>query len=658
MIRFLQTPGTLRKLILGGVVLFAGVAMVIYLIPGFLTTDASTATGILAQVGNQQVTLTEVEQQANLSARQQFPRGVPEMIMPLFLQRAVEQIMVRKAMLVEASRLGLKVSDEELADELRHGPFAAEIFPKGQRISMEEYDTFVQNNFQMGVPQFEALIQDDLLLSKLRGLIESGITVSDADLEHDYRLRSTKVRLQYAVLMPEEVSKLIHPTESELRAYFESNKSRYANPLPEKRKARYALISLTALQGQVQVTRDDLQRYYSDRQDQFRLPEEVNVRHILIKTPSPGPDGKVDSKGVETSRARAQDLLKQLKAGAKFEDLAKKYSEDRGSASNGGLYEKVERGRMVPEFDKAAFSLPKGQLSDLVQTSFGFHIIRVEDHQPAHLRSLDEVKGEIEPAVALEKAARAAEALARTLESEGRTLGLEKAAAKHGLTVVTTDYFGRSDSLPGVGAAPEFLETVFAARKDAPPALARVEQGYALVEVTDIKPPAAPTFADMRSTVATDFKEERGSSLLFTQTQELADRAHAEHDLARAARELGAKLETSEPVAPEGQVPDIGQMTGPTSAAFTMKPGEISGPIRAGANGVVLSVIERHEPSLADFEQSKDQVRERLLATRRADLMEVYVENLRERMKKDGRLKINQKEMDRITRSRGPLGGS
>lgn len=658
MIRFLQTPGTLRKLILGGVVLFAGVAMVIYLIPGFLTTDASTATGILAQVGNQQVTLTEVEQQANLSARQQFPRGVPEMIMPLFLQRAAEQIMVRKAMLVEASRLGLKVSDEELADELRHGPFAAEIFPRGQRISMEEYETFVQNNFQMGVPQFEALIQDDLLLSKLRGLIESGITVSDADLERDYRLRNTKVKLQYAVLTPEEISKLIHPTESELRAYFESNKSRYANALPEKRKARYALISLTALQGQVQVTRDDLQRYYSDRQDQFRLPEEVNVRHILIKTPSPGPDGKVDSKGVEASRARAQDLLKQLKAGAKFEDLARKYSEDPGSKDNGGLYEKVERGRMVPEFDKAAFSLPKGQLSDLVQTSFGFHIIRVEDHQPAHLRSLDEVKREIEPAVALEKAARAAEALARTLESEGRTLGLEKAAAKHGLTVVTTDYFGRSDSLPGVGVAPEFLETVFAARKEAPPALARVEQGYALVEVTDIKPPAAPTFAEMSSTVATDFKEERGSSLLFTRTQELADRAHAEHDLARAARELGAKLETSEPVAPEGQVPDIGQMTGPASTAFTMKPGEISGPIRAGANGVVLTVIERHEPSLADFEQSKDQVRERLLATRRADLMEVYVENLRERMKKDGRLKINQKEMDRITRSRGPLGGS
>ncbi|MDP9264078.1 MAG: peptidyl-prolyl cis-trans isomerase [Acidobacteriota bacterium] len=658
MIRFLQTPGTLRKLILGGVMSFAGVAMVIYLIPGFLTTDASTERGILAQVGGQQVTLSEVQQQANLAARQQFPRGVPETIMPLFLQRAAEQIIVRKAMLAEASRLGLKVSDNELADELRHGPFATQIFPKGQRIAMEEYEGFVQSNFQMGVTQFEAAIQEDLLLRKLSSLIQSGITVSDADLENDYRSRNTKVKLQYAVLTPEEIAKLIHPTESELHAYFESNKSRYANAVPEKRKARYALISVTALQAQAPVTRDDLQRYYNERQDQFRVPEVVSVRHILIKTPAPGPDGKVDSRGVEAARDRAQDLLKQLKAGAKFEDLAKKYSEDPGSKDNGGLYEKVERGRMVAEFDKAAFSLPKGQLSDLVQTSFGFHIMRVEDHQSAHLRSLDEVKGEIEPTVAQEKAGRAAEALSRTLESEGRTLGLEKAAAKHGLPVVTTDYFGRGDSLPGVGTAPEFMETVFAAQKGAPPALARVEQGYALVELADVRPPATPTFEAIRSNVAGDFKQERVSSLLFTRTQELADRAHAEHDLARAARELGAKLETSELVAPEGQVPDIGQMTGQAAVAFTLKPGEISGPIRAGSNGVVLSVTERHEPSLADFEQSKDQIRERLLATRRADLLEVFIESLRERMKKDGRLKINQKEMDLITRSRGPLGGS
>jgi peptidyl-prolyl cis-trans isomerase D len=658
MIRFLQTPGRLRKILLGGVMGVSAVAMVIYLIPGFMTEDVSTISGVVAQVDDLQVTVVEVQQQASLTARFQFPRGVPEAILPLFRQRAVEELIARKVMLAEASRLGLKVSEEELADELRYGAFGPELFPQGQRIPMEQYEAFIQNNFQIGVPEFEALVRDDLVVRKLRALVESGISVSDADVERDYRQRNTKVKLQYAVFTPQEMAKGIHPTEAELRAYFEANKARYANAVPERRKARYVLLTLPAVESQVQVTRDDLQRFYRERQDQFRVSEEVSVRHILVKTPAPGPDGKVDPKGVEAARARAQDILQQLQAGADFAALAGKYSEDPGSKDKGGLYEHVERGRMVAEFDKAAFSLPPGQLSGLVQTSYGFHILRVESHQQARLKSLDEVRGDIEPMVRQEKAVRVLENLVRNLESEGKTMGLDQAATKRGLNVVTTDYFSRSDSLPGVGTSPDFMEAVFAARKDAPPALARVEQGYALAQVTDIRPAATPTFADIRTTLAADFQEERSAALLFTRTQELADRAHAEHDLTRAARELGARLETSELVAPDGQVPDIGQMTGQASVAFTMKPGEISGPIRGGENGVVLTVLERHEPSLAEFEQSKDQFRERLLTARRAEFAQLYVDNLRERMTKDGRLKINQKELERITRLGGGTGGS
>ena len=174
--------------------------------------------------------------------------------------------------------------------------------------------------------------------------------------------------------------------------------------------------------------------YYDQHRDDYRVPEQVNVSHILIKTPLPGPDGKVDPKGVEEARKKAEDVLKQLKAGGNFADLAKKYSEDPGSGKNGGSLGWIGRGRTVPEFEKAAFSLAKGATSDLVQSSYGFHIIRVDDKQAAHVKTLDEVKDQIEGSIKQQKAAQAAANQVNALLAQARSAGLDKAAAAKGLT--------------------------------------------------------------------------------------------------------------------------------------------------------------------------------------------------------------------------------
>ena len=193
------------------------------------------------------------------------------------------------------------------------------------------------------------------------------------------------------------------------------------------------------------------------------MPEQVSVSHILIKTPLPGPDGKVDPKGVEEARKKAEDVLKQLKAGGNFAELAKKYSEDPGSGKNGGSLGWIGRGRTVPEFEKAAFSLPKGSTSDLVQSSYGFHIIRVDDKQAAHVKTLDEVKDQIEGSIRQQKAAQAAANQVNALLGQARAVGLEKAAAAKGLNVVNTDFVSRTDTLPGIGNSPQFMSAVFGA---------------------------------------------------------------------------------------------------------------------------------------------------------------------------------------------------
>ena len=190
--------------------------------------------------------------------------------------------------------------------------------------------------------------------------------------------------------------KTIKPTDTELKAYFEVNQARYANAIQEKREVKYFVLNEKDVADKVTVDPAEVQRAYSAKQNDYRVQERAKVRHILIETPKPGPDGKVDQKAVDEARAKAQDVLKQVKATGDWAGLAKKYSADPGSKDKGGELGWIVRGQTVAEFEKTGFSQSKGQISDPVQTSFGFHIIQTEDKEDAHLKPLAEVKAGIE----------------------------------------------------------------------------------------------------------------------------------------------------------------------------------------------------------------------------------------------------------------------
>jgi peptidyl-prolyl cis-trans isomerase D len=496
-------------------------------------------------------------------------------------------------------------------------------------------------------------IRPILLQQKLATLITGSASVSDAEIRQEFQKRNTKVKFDYAVLSQDDIRKGLHPTDEELKAFYARNQARYKDSLPEKRKIQYALLDKSKLLSEVQVTPQELQAYYDQRRDEYRVPEEVKVSHILVKTPAAAADGKVDDKGVEEARKKAEDVLKQLKGGAKLEDLAKKYSDDPGSAKQGGELGWIGRGRTVPEFEKAAFSLGKGQTSDLVKSSYGFHIIRTEDKHEPHLKTLDEVKAQIEPLIRQQKVSRMLENAGNALLDQARSQGLDKAAAAKGSNVVTTDFVSRTDVLPGIGSSPQFMDAVFSAREKSPPDMAQISQGVVVFQVVGVKPPATPTFEEIRSKLENEFKNERASILLAQKNQELSDRAKTEHDLKRAAKELGATLKSSDFVLPDGQVPDIGSMAGQASVAFSMKPGEISGPITTGTNGVVLSLLDKQEPTDQDFGAKKDQIRDGLLRNKQQDLFGMFLANLRQQMEKSGKIKINEQEMKALTKGQG-----
>ncbi|HEV7674128.1 MAG TPA: peptidyl-prolyl cis-trans isomerase [Candidatus Angelobacter sp.] len=650
MIKFLQSGNRAAKYILAGFLLILAASMVTYLIPGFAGDTSASETGVVASVGGHEIHREEVARVVQAQAR---GNQIPDFYMPIMRQQAIKQLIQQAELQYESERMGLKVSDQEFRDELQYGPYKQAFFPAGKWIGSEKYKQLLTQGGTT-VENFERDVRLDLLQRKLVNVIGARATATDSDVEQAYKDQNTKVKFQYAVLKLDDVAKAIKPTDTELKAFYSANQARYTGAIPEKRQIRYFVLNEKNVADKVTVDPAEIQRAYSAGQAAYRIPERVKVRHILIEMPKPGPDGKVDPKAVDAARAKAEDVLKQIKATGDWAGLAKKYSGDPGSKDKGGELDWLSRGQTVAEFDKVAFAQNKGQISDPVQSSFGFHIIQTEEKEDAHLKPLDEVKAGIEGAIKAEKIKAAMTQASTDAESIAQKQGLDKAASKYGAQVVSSNMITRNDALPGIGPQPPLMDAIFSTKEKAGPQATQTPQSTVVFDVSKIEPARTPSFDEIKDRVATEFKNQRAADILRRKAQELADRAHAEHDLGKAAKEAGATVKTSDLVSRTQQVPDIGSLSGPANAAFTMKQGEISGPLNLGTSQAVLQILERREPSPtdADFAKQRDQLRERLASQKRQEVLTLFVTDLNTRLEKEGKVKINKTEMDNLTKSR------
>jgi len=647
MIRILQKENRVTKIIFAVIIGAAVISMVAYLIPGVGDAASSNDATVFAFVrepgvigrifgSNSPIKTTEVNQ---LAARQLQQQRLPEFLLPYMAQRAGQILVQREILKKEADRLNLQVSDEDLARELKTGPFAQYLFPNGTYIGEDAYISFVQSAFQTSRAEFESQVKNDMELNRLQALITGGVSVSDNAVREAYLVQGTKVKFDYAVVSSDDMRKGINPSDSELEAFFKANPTRYATAIPETRKIQYIAFDASSLPGgKPQVTDAELQAYYTKNQDQYQVKEQVRVRHILIA--SPAGDAKADS----AAKAKADDLLKQIKAGGNFADLAGKNSDDPGSKVQGGELGWLDRGKTVPEFDKAAFTLPVGKTSDVIKTQFGYHILQVEEKKNAHLRPIAEVKPEILPLLEQQKSGAALQSLATQLSADAKKNGLDKAAAAKGLHVVSTDYIAKDGVVAGVADGAAMLTQAFTATKGGDPAAVSTGDGMAVFQVADIKAAHAPLFADYKSHILADYREQQLPQLLNAQLNKLDDRAKVLNDLRKAAAEMNIPLKSSELVGKDGQVPDIGAMTGPAAVAFSLPKGAVSGPINVGRVGIVLSVTEKQQPTTDDIAKNFAQTREQLLSIQHDEIFRVYLGNLTEKYEKGGAIRYSKKQ--------------
>jgi peptidyl-prolyl cis-trans isomerase D len=650
MIRLLQQDNRIMKVIFAVIIGLAAITMVITLVPGIFdnaSTNDSTTFATVREPGffgrvfgeSTPIKTTEVNQ---IAARQLQQQHLPEQLMPYLLPRA-GQILVQRAILKhEADRMNLQVSDEDLRRELQTGPFAQYLFPNGNYIGDDAYINFVQSAFgnQLSRSEFESQVKSDMELNRLQALITGGVTVSDNAVREAYKTDGTKVKFDYVAISSDDVRKGINPSDADLQAFFKSNAARYASAMPETRKIQYVAFDASNLPGgKPQVSDADVLAYYNAHKDQYAVKEQVKTRHILIAVPA-GADAKTDA----AAKAKAEDLLKQIKAGGNFADLAGKNSDDPGSKVQGGELPMYPTSGLDPAYAKAAMALNPGQTSDLVKSQFGYHIIQTEQKEPAHSRPVAEVKAEIVPVLEQQRAGAAEQTFASTLASDAKKNGLDKAAAARGLHVVTTDYVAKGGVIAGLADGSALLTQAFAEVKGADPASVSTGDGFAVFQVTDVKPAHAPDFAEYKAHILEDYREQQVPQLLNAQLTKLEDRAKVLNDLKKAAAELNLPLKTSDLVGKDGQVPDLGAMSGPGSVAFSLAKGAISGPINTGRAGIVLSVVDKQEPTAEDIAKNFAATREGLLNTQRDEIFRVYIGELTQKYEKGGAVRYSKKQ--------------
>ncbi|HEX3436739.1 MAG TPA: peptidyl-prolyl cis-trans isomerase, partial [Pseudacidobacterium sp.] len=642
----LQKDSRIVKAIFIVIIAVACITMVITLVPGIFNDQASSADtyatirggGLFGRffASSDEVPMQDVEQ---LAQRMMQRQQLPDFVLPYMVQRVGQGLIEQHIELQEAKHLGIQVTDEDLRNFLHTGMWGQVLFPNGKYVGDERYASLVSENFGISRDKFESELKKEILQQRLQSFITAGVSVSDQQVRDAFTQQATKIKFDYAVISADDLRKQINPTDAELQTFFKQNADRYAKAIPEKRKIQYIAFTTANLPGGApQVTDAEIQQYYSQHQNDYKVDDQAKVRHILIKV-DPNADAKADA----AARQKAEDILKQLRGGANFADLAKKYSDDPGSKDQGGELGFIKHGVTVPEFDKAAFALQPGQISDLVRTKFGYHIIQTEEKQTAHTRSLDEVKPEIVAVLTRQKESQALQAFAQQLAKEAQKSGLEQTAAAHHLQLGTTDFLEQNAVVPGLADGSQLLTNAFTAKPGAAPLVASTGDGYAVFQVKDVQVARAPTFEEFKSHILNDFREQQLPQLLTRKMNELADKAHAENDLAKAAKEVGATIKTSDLVGREAQVPELGQLSQVAPALFDLNVGQISKPINTGRTAVVAKLIDKQLPTADEIQKNFESTRDALLNQQRQQMYEVFVTNLMDRYQKEGRIRVNKR---------------
>jgi peptidyl-prolyl cis-trans isomerase D len=583
-----------------------------------VTTAGVSPDQVLADVEGEPITVGQFQRRysAQMQAyRQAYGSQISEqMLRQLGIDQQILQSLVdEEAVAVEARRQNLRVSDVEVRQRILSLPAFME---NGAFIGEARYRQLLSSQpVPLSTREFEDQLRSAILQEKLRTSVTGWMSVPDSEVAAEYKRRNEKVKLELVTLTADGFRNQVAVTAPEIQARFDANKETYR--IGEKRKVRYALVEVDKVRERVEVPPADLQAFYEQNKAQYTTEGRVRASHILLKT-----EGKDEA----AVRARADELLKQARGGADFAALAKANSEDEGSAVNGGDLNYFGRGQMVPEFETAAFALKTGDISDVVKTPFGFHIIKAVDSQPETTRSLAEVTPEIVDQLKWQKAQQQAEQDAKAMETSIKTAAdLDRVAKERGLTVVESPMFLRDEPIGDLGASPDLASRAFSMKDgEVTPAL-RVTRGWVFATPAGKQDSYLPPLSEVVERVREDAIRDKAAELMKTRAAAIANDLKAATDFTAAAKRAGFEAKPTELLARGAALPDIGVNPEVEAAAFALPVGGVTAPITTPNGMVIARVAERADVTDAQVAEGSDALRAELLNQQRDRFFSAYM---------------------------------
>src|ERR1700733_642131 len=620
------------RIVLGAMLGVVPLSMLVYLIPGTgISAADSNSDQVVAEIGKSAVTVAEVQQQ--LKNRLQN-RSLPPEFASTFIPQLVDQAIAERAVAYEAEQLGFRVSDRDLADTLRSFPFAT--------LPPDQYQQYVEQQFGTTVPDFEENVRVKSYEDEIQNIVLEGVIITPAEAQAEYRRRNEKIKVDYIGFSPAKIAADMKPSAEEINTYFAKNKGFFN--VPETRNLQLIVADQAKVADTIQISDAQVLDYYNAHKEEYRTPERVHARHILLSIANKPKDQ------VPAIQAQAEALLKQIKAGGDFAELAKKNSQDPGSAQKGGDLGFVSRGQMVKNFEDAVFTLKPNEISNVVTTEYGFHIIQVLEKQPAHLQTMDEVKPAIVTAMKnqtvfdkMQELADKAHAALVKAPQNGQQI-----ASQLNLDFANVPGYAPGSPIAQLGNDPQVGAAIQAMKPGEVSDVVQAGNKLAVVVVTGVRPPHPPELAEVESRVRQNYLQTESTRMVGEKAAKAAELLKQNGgDINAAAKAVGGEVKSTDFFTTSGAAEGLG--SGIIFADYFGKPvGTVFGPLTANNQSVVGKVSGRQDADMSKFPQERDGIVTALKSKKSVDRQDLFQDSVLTDLIRRGKVKKHQSVIDRL----------